>query len=321
LNTSSLPAVTVVIPAFNSSSYISAALESLARQTIRAFEVLVVDDGSTDDTRDKASADLDRLGLTGRVMLRPERLPRGVASCRNHGIGEAIGEWIALLDSDDLFEPTKLETVLQLARAVGGGPCAVHHAVLHFDDGTGEPLASFRTAGEQRSESTLQELLARNSIATSTVLLHRKCFDQTRGFDTRLNGVEDYWMWLRIAKRWRWYYVPEELTRYRIRPGSLMQGRTLSYYVGQYTSLLDVAATSGELSNAELAQLQRSVLTHSLPFLAGKEYRTRGVGPVLSGLWQLSIRGHPFSACSILYQNVRASALGKVTSLRRALAH
>lgn len=305
-----MPLVSVVVPAYNTAAYIGATLESLATQSFRDFEVLVVDDGSTDDTRVVAAACIERLGLNGRVAIRPDALPKGVASCRNHGVSEAAGEWIAFLDSDDLFEPTKLERVVGPLKSTSTHAYAVHHAVTPFDDATGDTTSAPEVADADRRKSSLDDLLTDNSIATSSVVVNRQCFAALGGFDARLNGVEDYWLWLRIAKRREWSYVPEALTRYRLRRGSLMGGRPLSHYVEQYTVLLSIADRCDELSKAERDHLRRSILTGPLRYYASVAYQSGGVAGMLPGLCLLAIRGYPAASAHMLFRQTRAIALG-----------
>jgi len=305
-----MPLISVVVPSFNTAAYVGATLESLARQSFRDFEVVVVDDGSTDDTKAVAAASIARLGLNGRIEVRPVGLTKGVASCRNHGVSEAAGTWIAFLDSDDLFEPNKLERVVDLLSRRGTPALAVHHAVVRFDDATGETTGAPDVGDAGRRTSSLDDLLTDNSIATSSVVVNRECFSALGGFDSRLNGVEDYWLWLRIAKRCEWSYLPEALTRYRVRRGSLMGGRPLSHYVEQYTRLLSIADRCDELGKAELDRLRRSILSGPLRYYAGVAYQSGELAAMLRGLCLLALRGYPVASARMLYRQARATALG-----------
>src|SRR6185312_3845128 len=100
------PLFSIVIPALNAGPFIRNALESVAAQTFRSFEVIVVDDGSTDETLGIARDVLQPSALSWQVVSRPESQPKGVAGARNHGVQIARGSWIAFLDADDLFEAT-----------------------------------------------------------------------------------------------------------------------------------------------------------------------------------------------------------------------
>jgi len=302
------PLFSVVIPTFNAGPYIEATLASVAAQTYRDFELVVVDDGSNDDTLDRARMKVQHEQIPGQVVSRPEHAPKGVASARNHGVGIARGTWIAFLDADDLFEPTKLERCERVVAEFGSSPGAMHHAARYFDHETGEVLEA-SSPRPTTGDDLLVTLLERNCVTTSTTVVHRECLEGTQGFDMRLNGVEDYWLWIRIAKRWKWRYIAEPLTRYRLRAGSLMGQRPFEHYVTQFTALLAVAESSGELSAVEMATLRRSVLDGTIRFFAGKSARQGGLPSVLPGALQLARTGYPGSAASLIYRHFRAQAL------------
>ena len=302
------PLFSIVIPALNAGPFIRSALESAAAQTFRSFEIIVVDDGSTDDTLGIAQEVLQSRALTWQVVARPEGQPKGVAGARNYGVQLARGTWVAFLDADDLFESTKLERCAKVVANCEGEPGAIHHSARYFDHETGDVLdASSPRPGTD--DDLLVTLLQRNCVTTSTTVVHRECLEETQGFDTRLNGVEDYWLWIRIAKRWKWRYIAEPLTRYRLRAGSLMGRRPFEYYVTQFTALLAVAESSGELSAEEMATLRRSVLHETLRFFAGKSTSQDGFPALLPGALQLARTGYAGSAASLIYRHFRAQAL------------
>jgi len=302
------PLFSVVIPAFNVAPFIDATLQSLAAQTCRDFEVVVVDDGSTDDTIARAQTVVRREGLRGRVVARPGDVPKGVSGARNHAARLACGEWLAFLDADDLFEPTKLECCERIVEEFGATPGAMHHAARYFDHESGD-IVHASNPGAPAGDDLLETLLERNCVTTSTVVVHRTCFETAGGFDPQLNGVEDYWLWIRIAKRWKWRYIAEPLTRYRMRAGSLMVRRPFSHYVAQFTALLTVAESSGELTAAEMAVLRRSVLDGTIRFFAGKAARQDGVVGLLPGALHLARSGHAGYAAALIYGQLRARAL------------
>ncbi len=149
--------ISVVIPAYNAARFLPRCLGSVFAQTLKPLEVIVVDDGSTDDTTTIAAS----LGAT---ILR--RCNGGVSAARNTGIGGATGEWIALLDADDLWAPTKLERQASLIR---------DDTVLIY---TG--VRSFDSQGDRGEQPALDPLSARkilrhcNPITTSSVLVRRE---------------------------------------------------------------------------------------------------------------------------------------------------
>lgn len=301
----------MVIPTFNAASYIEQALESVAAQTVGDFDVVIVDDGSDDGTIEAAAAAVSRLGLPGRAVARPADVPKGVAGARNHGIRASAGTWVAFLDADDLFDPAKLERCRATIadRDIRAG--ALHHDAEYFDDATGASLGRSPVVPTD-APSFLDVLLARNCVTTSTTVVHRSCLEQLSGFDTRLNGVEDYWLWIRIAKRWPWHHIAAPLTRYRIREGSLMGRRPFEHYVAQFTALLAVAESSGELSASELSTLRHSVIDGPVRFYGGKSLDRGGIEEFLPGLLELARHGHPGRAMSIAYHHLRTRVLRRV---------
>ena len=309
------PLFSIVIPAFNAGPFIESALQSVAAQTFRSFEVIVVDDGSTDETLGIARQVLQQSTLSWQVVSRPDSQPKGVAAARNHGIHATRGSWVAFLDADDLLEPNKLERCALTVSTFGTEPGVIHHGARLLDDKTGQ-LAPASASIPRTQRDYLLALLEGNFVTTSTVVVHRTCLEETDGFDTRLNGVEDYWLWIRIAKRREWRYIAEPLTRYRHHDGSLMRQRSFDHYVTQFTALLAVAEASGELSAAEMAILRRSVLDRTIRYFAGESARHDGLPGLFPGALRLARTGYAGSAASLIYRHFRAQALRWIIQLR-----
>lgn len=178
--------VSVVLPAFNAEETIGAALRSVATQTARPAEVIVVDDDSSDRTREVAIEALP----TARI-LRQER--GGPSLARNRGLAQAGQPWTAFLDADDLWHPRKLEDQV---RAASHHPDAV---LVASDWARGEPVGS----PEAVRETVLGhgQLLSLNRFQTSTVLAKTTVLVDLGGFDSTLDGVEDWDLWLRASGR------------------------------------------------------------------------------------------------------------------------
>lgn len=210
-----VPALSIVMPTYNSANTVREALASVEAQTFRDFEVIVVDDASTDGT--PALLQTGYAGVPGRRLIALSE-NGGPARSRNRGIREARAEWVAFLDSDDLWTPRRLELQMRLAQQ--------HPGVVMF---CGRP-APFRVDEDAIEESherhgrwgvegdrflTLEELSEHNPIATSTVLVRRDVLEKLGGFDPQFRGPEDYDLWLRIAAAGKVYYSSEVLSRYR----------------------------------------------------------------------------------------------------------
>lgn len=206
--------VSVVIPAYNAAKYVGATVESVLRQTYTAIEVIVVDDGSTDAT----ATVLQSFGERIRVIRQANA---GVARACNVGVEAASGEWLAFLDADDEWLPEKL--ALQIDR------CGTF-AISHTDSVCfGEGLATeVRRSGFEPpySGDVIQELLVRNFITKSSVLMRTEVFRSVGGFSESLPGVEDWPLWLRICAQHPLGYLPDAVVRYRVhRQSKSMQVR------------------------------------------------------------------------------------------------
>ncbi len=210
-----LSPTTVIIPAFRSEETIEAAVESVLGQTLPADEILVVDDGSPDQT----AARVARFGSSVR-LLRKEN--GGPASARNLGIREACNPYIAFLDADDLWMPEKLQLQTEhMAAHPDCGLCCGDAWV--FGEGVETGRKYGRVADRGRPALDFEGLLLGNPISTLTVLARREVLLSAGLFDEdrRLIAVEDYELWLRVAERSRIDWIDAPLGRYRVSAGSL----------------------------------------------------------------------------------------------------
>ncbi len=201
-----LPTVSVIIPTYNRARYLQEALESILLQTLPALEIIVVDDGSTDNTEEVVQC------VEGPVrLLRQEHL--GVVAARNFGLREATGDLIAWLDSDDLWEPQFLATTVGLLAdhpELDGVYCGWTHI-----DPTGHvlPTPELRVVSSQELYSALT---ASDFIMTPAIVAYKRCYDQVGPFDMELRICEDYDMWLRLAQTYAIFGMPQPLVRIRV---------------------------------------------------------------------------------------------------------
>jgi glycosyltransferase involved in cell wall biosynthesis len=200
------PRVSVVIPAYNSGKLLGQTLESVLNQSFRDLEVILVDDGSTDDTTRVA----DAFGPPVRVVRQRNQ---GPSAARNHGVEVARGPFIAFLDADDLWLPDKLR--LQMELFDRRPELGLVYTNYQYTDGS-KLLPLHRSAQKKPYEGwVFRQLLRDNFVATSTAVLRRECFRQVGGFDPKLRISEDYDLWLRIARKFEMGYAPPPLARYR----------------------------------------------------------------------------------------------------------
>jgi glycosyltransferase involved in cell wall biosynthesis len=211
-----MPRVSVIIPTFNCGQFIGRTLNSVFAQTYGDYEVIVVDDGSTDDTRDIVTA------FEGRVhyYYQPNR---GQASARNVAVDKANGEFIAYLDADDLWHPHKLER--QVAYLDTHADRGLVHSDWAFIDENDNLLvpAHLRNTGRSGPEGHCASQLFRwCGIQTPAVMERRHCLDELGPFDERLKAVEDYLRWILLAMADICFgYIDEPLVMVRKRASSV----------------------------------------------------------------------------------------------------
>ncbi len=201
-----MPRISVVIPAYNRARYLDTAAATVLAQTWSDLELIIIDDGSQDNTPD----------VCGRLCEYDSRVRyirhenKGLPAARNTGIRAATGEFIALLDSDDFWAPTKLAKQLDLfARDQTLGVVYCDWASIdqsgHVSQGVNPPDFSL--------PSLYEALLFDNVVhgSASAVLIRATCFDQVGLFDESLRANEDWDMWLRTAEHYQFAKVPEVL--------------------------------------------------------------------------------------------------------------
>lgn len=202
--------VTVVIPAWQAAEFLASTLESLRAQTTPPEAVIVVDDGSTDDT--------PRLAVEGgATLLRQDR--RGPGAARNRGVAHATTEYVAFLDADDWYAPDKLERSVSLLEDLGAACLATDAWVVRGGRIQGRK-------NQRRAVPTVlttERLLKGSPVICSSVVARRSAVLEVGGFDEHpdLIATEDFDLWLRMSEREPLAYLHEPLTFYRVHQGSL----------------------------------------------------------------------------------------------------
>jgi glycosyltransferase involved in cell wall biosynthesis len=197
------PLVSTIIPAYNYGRFVCEAVESVLCQTYEPVEIVIVDDGSTDDTRER----LNKFGDRIRYVYQENR---GLSAARNTGIREARGEWLAFLDADDLWHPRKLEVQLGAVADAGDIPFV---GSPWFREGS-MPADLDPNPPVRRLE--LRDFFTGTPVSGSSAVIRSECFSRVGCFDESLRSVEDRDMWLRLAARYPaativsncWWYRP-----------------------------------------------------------------------------------------------------------------
>ena len=200
--------VTVVIPSFNCDDFVASALESALQQSFAASEILVVDDGSTDNTE----AVVRGFEKSGVRYIRQANL--GVCEARNRGVAESTGELIAFLDADDIWERSKLEK--QVAKFEDPEIGLVHCGMREFDSDSGETVAVHLDGGEGWVAEDLALWEKPVIIGPGgSIVVRREVFETVGGFDPDLKNGEDWEFCFRVAMQFKVGFVPEALVDYR----------------------------------------------------------------------------------------------------------
>lgn len=204
-----MPKVSIVIPAYNAMTYLPNTLASVLQQTFTDFEVLIIDDGSTDNIQQWVSKVVDP-----RVKL-ISQTNQGVSAARNTGITHAQGKFIAFLDADDLWEATKLEK--QLCCFNKNPELGLVYTWTAFIDHLEKPTGILITS--QAEGNVWEQIVVRDMISNgSSAMVCKSCFEHIGLFDTQLTTAEDRDMWTRIAAHYSFGVVKEPLTLYRRHP-------------------------------------------------------------------------------------------------------
>lgn len=195
------PRVSVVIPTFNRATLVERAIDSVLGQTHSAFEIIVVDDGSTDNT----SATLRNKYSDKLVVFQQSN--RGVSAARNVGIAHATGNWIALLDSDDEWLPSKLAQ--QLALIKNHTDCLLCHTdEIWIRNGV---RVNAMNKHKKSGGDIYQQCLPLCAISPSSVIFQKQLLDDVGNFDETLPACEDYDLWLRICAQHKVHYLDQKL--------------------------------------------------------------------------------------------------------------
>jgi GT2 family glycosyltransferase len=223
------PTFSVLVPAHNAEATIASAIGSVLRQTRSDFELIIVDDGSTDATTSRIEPFL----RDSRIRLLSQA-NRGLGGARNTAIADARGKYVSLLDSDDLWLPHYLEIMGSALDANADAGLAYIDSAWILHDSTGRIRRVRRVeAVSPRAPSTamqpgelLRDLVERGNYIFVGATIRKSVLDRIGGFRVDVQGVEDYEMWLRLAAQgYRFVRCPSRLVIYRERPGQLSSDR------------------------------------------------------------------------------------------------
>lgn len=218
-----LPGISVVCPTYNSADFVLSAIKSVVDQTLPPAELIVSDDGSTDDTLDKIERFLldCKVDFPTRILRNPHR---GVAATRNAGILAASQEWIAFLDSDDIWMPEKL---LKVSEVIQKCPDVnfIHHYKqrLNFDKTSSLVDIKYKF---RHDIPLIKQLFKKNIFSTPAVTCKKEFLINNGMFNINYYCCEDYDLWIRLSPHMKLHVIEDVLCHYYTRHGSITSNST-----------------------------------------------------------------------------------------------
>lgn len=212
--------VSVIIPAYNKAEYTRRAVESVLAQSYPSIEVIVVDDGSSDNTSQVMASFKDKI----RYVLKTNG---GACSARNLGIRESVGKYIAFLDCDDLYEPHKIQKCADYLEA--HPEYGFVHTAARFINHEDRVEGTYDHPKSRHQGWIARRLILGNHICNSTALVRREVLERAGFFDETIFTPGDWDLWLRLAGIAQVGYVGEPLTRYRITDNYIFNRLELAY--------------------------------------------------------------------------------------------
>lgn len=295
------PAVSVVIPVYNASRYLRETLDSILAQTFTDYEVIVVNDGSTD------SEELEQILKSHPVpIVYVSQENRGVSAARNAGINIARGTFYAQLDADDQWHPEYLATQVGILTGDANIALVYPNAVVFAD--SSDSGIEFMKISPSEGEVTFQSLIREDCIVMTTVTARMNAIKGAGMFDETLRTCEDFDLWLRIVKKGgRIIYHRQMLARYRRWPGSLSSDRV--WMRTNLLSVLEKAANTFDLTTKERETLDEVITRRraTLRLFEGKQALARGDTTVAVARFKeanLHLRSPKLSAVILLLRHM-----------------
>ncbi len=212
--------ISVIICTYNRATYIAQAIDSILNQTYKNIEVIIVDDASTDNTEEV----LAQYKNNSLIKIFKNESNLGISKSRNKGVSFASGDYIAVLDSDDYWtDPKKLHkqiTILESDPTIGVVGSAI---TCITTDGEKIKNAVYKT----KDAEIRNKILIKNQFAQSAVLFKKDAFLRVGGYDTNLSSAQDFDLWLKIGKDYRFANLKESTVAYLVHPNSISQSKKL----------------------------------------------------------------------------------------------
>jgi len=215
------PLVTIITPTYNRAAFLPQAIDGVLAQTYENFELIIVDDGSTDNSPEILS---EYQSKDERIRVyRQENQGQSIA--RNKAITEARGEFICFLDSDNYWAPDKLEQQLNLFET-NPSVDVIYGDIVTVDENS---IELSRKNMKRYSGNISRWMLRDNCVSMNTAMARRRCFDEMGGMSGQRRVADDYDLWLRFSARYRFLYVPEYWAYYRVMEDQISSDKTARF--------------------------------------------------------------------------------------------
>lgn len=212
-----MPKVDIIIPAYNAARYLAAALASVEAQTFADWRIMLIDDGSTDNTAEVAAPFMERQGQRFKYIKQENQ---GLPAARNAAIRNSSSEYMALLDSDDIWLPDRLAESLRYLESHPS--VGISHSSVAFVDETGKILQTFDTPQKHGEGMVAPYIYMRKlQLPCPTVTFRRSCIEKVGLFDETMRATEDRDLWFRIALHFEVGFIPKVLAHYRVSAASM----------------------------------------------------------------------------------------------------
>lgn len=217
-----MPKISIVIPTYNRGNMIEHTIYSILNQTYKDYEIIIVDDGSTDDTKQR----LEKFGNQIRYFYQNNK---GVSAARNRGIKKANGQYIVFCDSDDLFLPTKLEK--QISYIEKHPSCEFLYTWYYkvYQNNNNDKILRGNESCKSLECFRFCLLTRKIEIRTSTVMVKKSCFKKVGLFNKKYWKTEDWDMWLRLAKHYVGTCIEEPLTIHVRHDNNISRDKSINF--------------------------------------------------------------------------------------------
>ncbi len=255
-----MPKISIIIPTYNRVRYIKDAIDSVLAQEYNDYEIIVMDDGSTDKTKES----LDAYIKSGKIRYFYQE-NKGISVARNRGINESVGKYLAFLDSDDLWLPDKLKEQVRIFDSSDVGLVYSYARFLNTVDEHFEIKPKFIS-------QTFQEMLnCPTQLPTSTVMLRRECINKVGNFDEKLGIFEDLELWIRVAQHYKIKFIDKILAVHRLHGNNTAYDQE-KIHLNNITYFENSIKLYPLLVN--IKELRGNIAHHA--YFAGREYMRQG---------------------------------------------